>query len=283
MPRIGEIDAREIFVKSALPDTDYVANPYVGCRFGCAYCYASFMGRLVNEKITNWGQYVYVKRNAVETGRLQLARWRRRDFSPSILFSSVTDPYQGVERKFQLTRGLLQVLAESDYAGKISVLTKSPLVLRDSDLIRRLRNAEVGITITTNDDALSRALEVRAPTATRRLETLAGLVDRGLRTYAFLGPVLPNYWNDPGALSDLLRAIAGTGTRSIYVEELNLSPRIRQRYEKFEPRTPPASSGSSVRILDLLAKYGLELRLGKVLQHPPSNRFRRTEQSQDAG
>lgn len=283
MPRINQIDAQEIFVKSALPDTDYVANPYVGCRFGCAYCYASFMGRLVNEKVTDWGEYVYVKRNAVETGRLQLARWRRRDFSPSILFSSVTDPYQGVERKFQLTKGLLQLLADSDYAGKISVLTKSPLVLRDSDLILRLRNAEIGITITTNDDALSRALEVRAPTAARRLETLARLVERGLPTYAFLGPVLPSYWNDPDALSDLLRAIAGTGTRSIYVEELNLSPRIRQRYQKFEQQTSAASSGSSVQILDLLARYGLELRLGKILKHPLPSRSRRTEQLQDTG
>jgi DNA repair photolyase len=274
MPRIAEIDTKEIFVRSSLPDTDYVANPYVGCRFGCAYCYASFMGRFVKERTTDWGEYVYVKRNAIEVGRLQLARWRRRGFSPSLLFSSVTDPYQGVERKFQLTRGILQALIDSDYPGKVSILTKSPLVLRDSALIGRLQNAEVGVTITTTDNALSRALEVRAPAATSRLETLTGLVDRGVRTYAFIGPLLPEYRNNPSALSNILRAIANTGTRSIYIEELNVSPRIRQRYEKFERRTSFAPPQSPFRIDDLLAEHGLELRLGRVLEHKPPSTLR---------
>lgn len=160
---IQEIKAKSVVVKSKLPDTDYVVNPYTGCEFGCLYCYASFMGRFVNEPIDNWGNYVYVKVNAVSVFENELRRWSPERRMASLLLSSVTDPYHGVESTYRLTRGILEILARETYPGVVSILTKSPLVLRDVDVLRRIPHLEVGMTVTTTDDQLSRFLEVRAP------------------------------------------------------------------------------------------------------------------------
>lgn len=95
---INEIQAKSIITKSKLPDTDYVVNPYIGCQFACLYCYASFMGRFVNESLENWGNYLYVKTNAAELFKVEYKRLKPiNNKSPSIMLSSVTDPYQGVE------------------------------------------------------------------------------------------------------------------------------------------------------------------------------------------
>lgn len=104
------IEAKSMLVKSKLPDADYVVNPYVGCDFACLYCYASFMGRFVNEPFRNWGNYLYAKINGVTVFEADLRRIRAKGQAPSILMSSVTDPYQGAESKFRITRGILEVL-----------------------------------------------------------------------------------------------------------------------------------------------------------------------------
>src|SRR5438876_10167245 len=98
--KINEIEAKSILVRSKLPDTEYVVNPYTGCAFGCHYCYASFAGRFVGEPIGNWGNYVYAKTNAVALFEEELARLRGRGAAPTLLLSSVTDPYQGAEKKY---------------------------------------------------------------------------------------------------------------------------------------------------------------------------------------
>lgn len=273
---VKEIEAKSIIVPSKLPDADYVVNPYVGCIFGCSYCYASFMGRYVSESVENWGNYVYVKRNAVELFTAELPRLRGKSPTPSILLSSVTDPYQGAERKYRLVRGILGIAAQAKYQGIVSILTKSPLVLRDVDLLKAIPAVEVGITVTTTDDRISRILEVRAPLASRRLSTLQKLNAEGIETYAFVGPLLPHFQYDPRLLDLLFESLAATGTKRLYVEHMNLSPYIRTRYSSML-----ADQDSSWRVavqpgdkaaLDdlvkaLLQKHGLELALGEVLVH----------------
>ena len=154
--KVTEIDAKTIISKSGLPDADYAINPYIGCEFECIYCYASFAGRSVNESIENWGNYLYVKRNAVDLFKKELAAMPASSRNASMLLSSVTDPYQGAESKYLLTRGILRILADEKYPGQISILTKSALVLRDIDIFKRLKNCEVGMTVTTADDVLWR-------------------------------------------------------------------------------------------------------------------------------
>ena len=278
--KVVEIEAKSILVRSKLPDAEYVVNPYTGCVFGCHYCYASFAGRFVGEPIGNWGNYVYAKINAVPLFEVELAKLRRAGRAPSILLSSVTDAYQGPEKKYRLTRGILEALAREPYAGVVGILTKSPLVLRDADLLATIPRAHVGLTVTTTDDRLSRFLELRAPLASRRLETLAVLNSRGIETYAFVGPLLPHFRYDRGALDTLFAGLARAGVRSLYVEHINLRPYIQQRIQRALRLAPPevqavyrdARSDEHRRVLDtivaeLLAKHGLTLRLSRVLYH----------------
>jgi DNA repair photolyase len=278
--KIQEIEAKSVLVQSKLPDADYVVNPYTGCQFGCLYCYASFMGRFVNEPIDNWGNYVYVKTNAVSVFEDELRRWPPERRTASILLSSVTDPYHGVESKYRLTRGILEVLAREAYPGEVSILTKSPLVLRDVDILRQIPHVEVGMTVTTTDDQLSRFLEVRAPLASRRLSTLKELHAEGITTYAFVGPLLPHFRYQPDLLDELFASLAGAGVQSIYVEHMNLKPYIRKRlWETLQHESSEvqevysgASTAEHRTVLDgivttLIEKYKLRLRLAEVLYH----------------
>jgi DNA repair photolyase len=278
--KVKEIEAKTVLVRSKLPDTDYVVNPYTGCELGCLYCYASFMGRFVNEPLESWGDYVYAKVNAVSVFSGELGRLRRRQKAPSILLSSVTDPYQGAEKKYCLTRGILEALAREPYPGVVSILTKSPLVLRDVDLLQRLPRAEVGLTVTTTDDSLSRFLEVRAPLASRRFPTLMELHQAGIETYVFIGPLLPHFRYAPEALDALFASLAQTGVGSVFVEHINLRPYIKRRLEPMLSGEPEAvqqvyRDASTVEhrealdgiIAGLLQKHGLKLRLNKVLYH----------------
>jgi DNA repair photolyase len=278
--KIEHIEAKSIIVPSNIPDKDYVVNPYTGCQFGCLYCYATFMGRFVNEPRSNWGNYVYVKSNAVELARAQLRTWGEKRKGSSILLSSVTDPYHGIEHKYLLTRGILEVFVEQEYPGPISILTKSPLVLRDVDLLNQL-NSEVGLTITTTDDQLSRFLEVRAPLVSRRLDTVTKLVQQGIHTYVFVGPLLPHFRCQPELLDDLFQAIAETGTREVYIEHINLSPYIKEQLwkvlndesEQIRSIYTKAQSDEHRQILDeiiveLIEKYNLQIRFGGTIYHP---------------
>ena len=283
--KMHEIRVKTIMVDSKLPDADYVINPYIGCVFGCAYCYASFMGRFVGESIDNWGNYLYVKINAPELLAKELNSLSPRKRESTVLLSSVTDPYQYAERKYEITRNLLNLFAQSDYPGMISILTKSPLVTRDIDILKRLPAVEVGLTITSTDDQVSRELEVRAPSVSARLEALRSLNAAGIPTYAFVGPILPHFFEEPALLERLFATIADTGVSSVFVEHMNLRPYIRKRIIRMlQGRRPDANEIYSPRrekeyriwideyIKELVSKYGLSLRLGQVLTHGDSTK-----------
>ena len=278
--KIQEMEAKSVLVQSKLPDADYVVNPYTGCEFGCLYCYASFMGRFVNEPIDNWGDYVYIKTNAVSVFENELRRWSPERRMASILLSSVTDPYHGVESKYRLTRGILEVLAREAYPGVVSILTKSPLVLRDVDVLHRILHLEVGMTVTTTDDQLSRFLEVRAPLASRRLKTLQQLHAEGINTYAFVGPLLPHFRYQPALLEELFASLAAAGVQSVYVEHMNLKPYIKKRlwetlqHESAEVQAVYSGASTTLHrqvldgmVAELIGKYKLTLKLNEVLYH----------------
>lgn len=283
--RVLKDNNKKIITKSNLPDTDYVINPYTGCTHACSYCYASFMGRFIGEDIEDWGKYLYVKNNAVELMRSELPKLIRKNEKngkdATIFLSSVTDAWQPIEVERRLTRGILEVLVQHGYSGTISCLTKSPLITRDIDLLGRLPNTDVGMTITSASDEVSRFLEPKVPNATLRLRALKQLNDAGLRTYAFVGPVSPYYIEHPEKLDDLFKAISETGTKEVYVEHLNLSSSVKIRMEialKDESKEVRdlylvRSKQSQNKVIlnceieRLVGKYGLVLRLGKVIDH----------------
>ena len=227
---IKEIEAKGILSKCGIPGIDFMVNPYIGCRFGCKYCYASFMGRFVGKKVADWGEYIYPKINAPQLLTKEIERkLPDKGKGKEIFFSSVTDPYQGLEVKYRLTRQCLEVLADWGFAGTLSILTKSNLVTRDIDILKRFRNAIVGLTVTSADDGISRYFEKYAPAVTDRFEALKKLNQAGIKTYAFIGPLLPHFVADETGLEKVFQKLVEAGTKDIYVEHLNLSGYIRGR------------------------------------------------------
>ena len=226
---IKEIKVKSALVKSRLPSVDYVVNCYVGCGFACSYCYASFMGRMVGRSVDEWGSYVYAKVNTPDLLKKELEKFKNKGKGKKILFSSVTDPFQAAESRYRLTQKCLSVLADFGFEGNVSILTKSPGVLKVVSLLKSIRNVQVGITVTAADDKISRYFEKFAPSASSRIKTLELLNRQGINTYAFVGPLLPHYADEVGNLESVFKSIYKTGTRDVYVEHINLSPYIKKR------------------------------------------------------
>jgi len=215
--KIREVKVKSILTKTGIPGIDYCINPYVGCSHGCRYCYATFMKRFTAHTEA-WGSFVDVRINAPEVLQKQLTRKNR---SGHIIISSVTDPYQWVEGKYKLTRQCLEVLLP--YKFSISILTKSPLVLRDIDLFKKFGDIEVGVTITTDDEKIRKIFEPHAPPIGARINALKNLHDNGVKTYAFIGPVLPM---NPDALIEKLRPHVD----SVIIDRMNYTSKTLQIY-----------------------------------------------------
>ena len=213
MVRVGEVLRKTLMGRSGISSVEFAINPYLGCQHGCVYCYARFMARWGGHAKEEWGSFVDVKVNALERLRHEAPR-RRKGI---VLLSSVTDPYQPLERKYELTRGCLRILLEHQFP--ISVLTKSDLVLRDLDLLKGFDECQVGFTITTHDDEVRRVFEPGASTVDARLAALREISDEGIPTYAFLGPILPHLSEE--GLDSLLDELAGS-VNHVLVDRLNV-------------------------------------------------------------
>ncbi len=218
------MNTREIFSKAILTKTgiggyDFCINPYVGCAYGCRYCYASFMKRFTGHP-EPWGEFVDIKINAPRVLRKQLKRAR----NGSVLLGTVTDPYQPWEKRYQITRGCLEALLERQFS--IHLLTRSPLVTRDIDLFKRFEDIEVGLTITTDDERMKRLFEPASPSIQSRLEALKTIHDAGVETYVFIGPMLPL---NPEKLIDAITGIAD----SVLIDRLNYSNKVVSIYHHY--------------------------------------------------
>jgi len=224
-----EVEAKTILVPCGIPGIDYVINPYIGCRFACKYCYASFMGRFVDKSIYDWGEYVYAKINAPDLLVKEIKKLKNKGENKEIFLSSVTDPYQGVEAKYKITRRCLEVIADYGFEGVVSILTKSDLVTRDMDIFKKIKNIVVGLTITSTDDKISRYFEKYAPPVSDRLKALKTLNDNGIKTYAFFGPLLPHYVAQTKELENLFIKLSQTGTKDLFIEHINLAKYIKNR------------------------------------------------------
>lgn len=190
MNRISEIAVKSVVTaqnpSSSIP-FDFTINPYRGCLFGCAYCYAS---RFVYEdlhKQSDWGHWVEVKANAVDL----LQRESGKLFDRAVFLSSATDPYQPIERRLGLTRALLEGLLFA-FPRHLHIQTRSPMVVRDIDLFRKFGSSlTVGISLPTDSDVVRRAFEPRAPAIFRRLQAARQLKEAGIHVTASVAPLLP--------------------------------------------------------------------------------------------
>ena len=179
---VTEIQAKTILSASKI--YPYVINPYTGCQHGCSYCYARFMKRVTGHK-EPWGEFVDVKINAPDLLRKEIQKKKRG----KVWVSGVCDPYQPLEATYRLTRQCLEILAQNTWP--VIIQTRSPLVLRDMDIIRDARDFEVGFSVTTADEKIRELFEPNAPPIIERIQALDELHKAGIRTYAMIAPVLP--------------------------------------------------------------------------------------------
>ena len=229
-------------------------NPYVGCAFGCAYCYARYAHRYVTERrgeasvaaegMPSWLAFerrIFVKRNAPDLLRSALRRPRGGRPHPmiarreAVVVGTATDPYQPAERRFRVTRGLLEALAEHD-GLRVVIITKSPLVTRDADVLARLAtrsSVSVHVSLITLDRELARRIEPRAPTPESRLRAIARLREAGIDVSVNVMPVLPGITDRPSDLEALVRAIAEAGATHAGACALRLQSEARKRYLPF--------------------------------------------------
>ena len=189
---VKEIQSKSILsVSKVYP---YVINPYTGCQHNCSYCYARFMKRFTGHH-EPWGQFVDVKVNAPDLLKLEITRKKRA----RVWVSGVCDPYQPLEGKYKLTRQCLEILAEHDWP--VTVQTRSPLVLRDIDILQKGKDFEVGLSITTADDEIRKLFEPNAPPINERVRALDELHQAGIRTFVMIAPILPGAENLPEILA----------------------------------------------------------------------------------
>ena len=237
--RFGKSDltyraARSILTRGAgfMAAYDYTLNPYEGCTFGCTYCYAAFFAR-DKQKQDRWGDWVTVKENALAL----LERKRRSTLhGKTIYMSSVTDPYQPIEKRLELTRELLRILAER-YQPRLVIQTRSPLVTRDLDLLRRFEHVQVNMTITTDSEEVRRAFEPTCPNNRVRLRAIQEVHEAGIDACITLTPLLPV--EDPEALAWSLSA---TGVQRFIVQP-------------FHPQRGKFVAGTRDAAMEMVEKY----------------------------
>jgi DNA repair photolyase len=178
---------KEIRVKTILSKSkvfQYVINPYTGCQHGCTYCNARFMKRVTGHR-EPWGDFVDVKINAPDLLKEEIKKKK----TGRVWVSGVCDPYQPLEAKYKLTRRCLEILARSNWP--VTIQTRSPLVRRDKDIIKKARDFEVGFSIGTADESVRKIFEPHAPPVNERIQALGELHNAGITTFAMIAPLLP--------------------------------------------------------------------------------------------
>jgi DNA repair photolyase len=279
-------------------------NPYVGCEFGCTYCYARDTHRYALERsgaalepLPAWE--AFERRILVKTG---VADVLARTLDParlgehSLVIGTATDPYQPAERKFRLTRRILEVLLQHRGLA-IGIITKSPLVTRDLDLLQRLserHEVTVNISLATLDRRLARRLELKSPVPAARIRALGRLTAAGVHAGLLVAPILPGITDDRRGLSRLMGAAKEAGARYVVGSALRLGPAARQRflpvlarefpelaeryarhYARREGASPAYQRALSERLHELQHRLGFPVEEGMKRRHQLEGQDRR--------
>jgi DNA repair photolyase len=247
----------ELPVRSVLntPATTHMGfwsiNPYVGCEFGCTYCYARDTHRWVEERTGAKAQKeqlpaweAFERRILVKTG---VAEVLARTLDPTrlgghaLVIGTATDCYQPAERRFRLTRRILEVLLHCRGLS-VSIITKSPLVTRDVDLLQQLsarHDLSVDISLATADPKLARRLELRSPVPSARLRALRRLTQAGVAAGLLIAPIVPGITDDKPGLARLISLAKEAGARYVSGSALRLGPAARRRFLPYLTREFP--------------------------------------------
>jgi DNA repair photolyase len=202
----------------------WTINPYRGCEFACKYCYARYTHEFMELRDgVDFERKIYVKQHAAWMLRRDLKKVKSGE---EIAIGTATDPYQPGERRYGVTRAILEELSQH-HGLELGIVTKSNLVLRDLDVLREISRHNqlfVNLTITTLSTDLARILEPRAPRPDLRLEAMRKLNEGGVAAGVICAPVLPGITDSPHDLENLVRAVAQAGGKYIYANPLFLKP-----------------------------------------------------------
>ncbi len=246
-----EVEAKSIVTKVPGPPRfgfSYTINPYRGCSHACTYCFArpthEYLGLDAGR---DFDTKIVVKTNAVELARHETApaRWRGH----LIALGTNTDPYQAAEGKYRLTRGILEVMA--DHRNPVSILTKSPLILRDVDVLAELARSSdlrVAFSIGSLDEDVWKATEPGTPHPQRRMDTVAKLNEKGLSTGVLIGPIIPGLSDDTREIGAVVAAARAAGAASIGGVPLHLRPVIKEHYLATLAQTHPEVAEQTRRL-----------------------------------
>ena len=260
--KITEVYCKNALSKSKIQGMDYALNPYIGCEHGCVYCYAEFMRKYTSHK-EEWGEFVDVKINIVDRLRQQIKRAK----PGTIMIGTVTDAYQPLEEKYQLTRRCLEILAYFNFP--ISIQTKSDLVTRDIDILRRIKNKEVGFTITSIDPKVERIFEPKASKLENRFRALEKLRENDIPAFVFFGPILPFFSDNEKSIRSLLERLESMGIEEIYFDKMNY---LKLRWGKVKmllKRSFPEAMSYYQRVAEDGESYSANLRA--LLEHSLSD------------
>lgn len=236
---VTEESARQIITRNQSPDIsfDRSVNPYRGCEHGCAYCFArpthAFMGLSSG---LDFESKLFAKPNAAKLLERELAK---AGYEPKTLaIGTNTDPYQPIERRYRIMREILEVLDRANHP--VGIVTKSALVARDLDILSRMAKrglVKVAVSVTTLDRTLARAMEPRAATPQRRLDTLALLADGGIPTTVMVAPIIPAL--NESEIERILDAAASAGATEAGYVILRLPLEVRDIFVEFLEREYP--------------------------------------------
>ncbi len=226
--KLKEIQAKSIITKTNLPDGDFVINPYIGCMHGCKYCYAKFMKRFTGH-LEEWGDFIDIKTNAADLIQTKTNKYHGK----KIIIGSVTDPYQPIEKKYQLTRKILKKLLPLKI--KLNILTKSDLITRDIDLLKKFKDCVVAISFSSLDYNLQKKLEPYASSYDKKISALKKLNQAKIKTVVFISPILPE-------LTDWQKIVNQTKefANEYWFENLNLYPSIKKDIYKLLEKIDPS-------------------------------------------
>lgn len=238
---VKHIKVKSALSRSGLKELDYSLNPYYGCVYSCTYCYARFFTPQ-RDASENWGEIVYVKDNLLDVLSKEVHSVRKG----IVGISTITDPYQPVESIYKLTRASIELLLKKGF--RISIQTKSPLILRDLDILRRYSKlVDVGFTVTTMNNY--REVEPKAPPPKARLEALRKLINEGIETWLFIGPIIPGVTED---FEEIIREVSNIKARIVY-------DKYRQyKTLKYKSGDIKWWKGVKGKIEELCKKYSLE-------------------------
>lgn len=223
-------------VKEPRMPFDWSINPYRGCSHGCSFCYArathTFLGMSADDSFQN---HILLKSNAAEALELQLSKLARKHGGDLkrvarevglVAIGTATDPYQPIEAKSQITRECLKVLAA--YQIPTTITTRSPLIVRDLDLLREMNITSINFSASTMDKEVTRRLEPETPIPEKRLEAVQQLAENGLTAGIFMAPILPYLTDSDESLNNLIVNAKQHRTAFVMPSILRLKPEVKE-------------------------------------------------------